>query len=78
MVENIRSELFFLKQFGFNNTLLQDIFLLGIDPINIIFNRDTKYMLNWKKNLLIKTESWQKITINTGILKSTYLKKMIS
>lgn len=49
MVENIRSELFFLKQFGFNNTLLQDIFLLGIDPINIIFNRDTKYMLNWKK-----------------------------
>lgn len=42
MVENIRSELFFLKQFGFNNTLLQDIFLLGVDPIKIIFNRGYK------------------------------------
>ena len=42
MVENIRSELFFLKQFGFNNTLLQDIFLLGIDPIKIIFNKGYK------------------------------------
>lgn len=78
MVENIRSELFFLKQFGFNNTLLQDIFLLGIDPINIIFNRGYKIYAELEKNLLIKTESWQKITINTGILKSTYLKKMIS
>ncbi|MEI5913429.1 DNA-processing protein DprA [Bacillus albus] len=42
MVENIRSELFFLKQFGFNNTLLQNIFLLGIDPIKIIFNKGYK------------------------------------
>ncbi|PEV55412.1 DNA processing protein DprA [Bacillus cereus] len=42
MVENIRSELFFLKQFGFNNTLLQAIFLLGIDPIKIIFNKGYK------------------------------------
>lgn len=38
MVNNLRSELFFLKQFGFNNTLLQDIFLLGIDPIKAIFD----------------------------------------
>lgn len=37
MVDNIRSELFFLKQFGFNNALLQDVFLLGIDPIKAIF-----------------------------------------
>ncbi|PIC68944.1 DNA processing protein DprA [Sporosarcina sp. P16b] len=42
MVENVRSELFFLKQFGFNNTLLQDVFLLGIDPIKIIFNSGYK------------------------------------
>lgn len=42
MSENIRSELFFLKQFGFNNTLLQYIFLLGIDPIQAIFNRKYK------------------------------------
>ncbi|MDA2780968.1 DNA-processing protein DprA [Bacillus cereus group sp. Bc002] len=42
MVKNIRSELFFLKQFGFNNTLLQEIFLLGIDPIKIIFNKGYK------------------------------------
>ena len=40
MVDNIRSELFFLKQFGFNNTLLQDIFLLGINPIKAIAFRD--------------------------------------
>ena len=49
MVENIRSELFFLKQFGFNNTLLQDIFLLGIDPINIIFNRGYKIYAELEK-----------------------------
>lgn len=42
MVKNIRSELFFLKQFGFNNILLQNIFLLGIDPIEIIFNKGYK------------------------------------
>lgn len=42
MANNIRSELFFLKQFGFNNTLLQDIFLLGIDPIKAIF--DSRYL----------------------------------
>ncbi|PRT14062.1 DNA processing protein DprA [Bacillus toyonensis] len=42
MVENIRSELFFLQQFGFNNTLLQDIFLLRVDPIKIIFNSGYK------------------------------------
>lgn len=42
MSENIRSELFFLKQFGFNNTLLQYIFLSGIDPIQAIFNRKYK------------------------------------
>ena len=42
MSENIRSELFFLKQFGFSNTLLQHIFLLGIDPIQAIFNSESK------------------------------------
>ncbi|MED2870422.1 DNA-processing protein DprA [Bacillus cereus] len=42
MVKNVRSELFFLKQFGFNNILLQNIFLLGIDPIEIIFNKGYK------------------------------------
>ena len=34
MVENIRTELF-LKQFGFNNTLLQEIFIKGLDPIKL-------------------------------------------
>lgn len=54
MVENIRSELFFLKQFGFNNTLLQDIFLLGIDPINIIFNRGYKIYAELEKKFTDK------------------------
>ncbi|MBF4502251.1 DNA-processing protein DprA [Savagea sp. SN6] len=42
MSENIRSELFFLKQFGFSDTLLQHIFLLGTDPLQTIFNSETK------------------------------------
>lgn len=46
MVKNVRSELFFLKQFGFNNILLQNIFLLGIDPIEIIFNKGYKIYAN--------------------------------
>lgn len=39
MTGNIRSDLFYLKQFGFNDSLLQNIFLLGLDPIKVIFNR---------------------------------------
>lgn len=37
-MENIRSELFFLKQFGFSNTLLQKIYLLGLNPVETIFH----------------------------------------
>ncbi|MGN4679679.1 DNA-processing protein DprA [Bacillus cereus group sp. MYBK223-2] len=54
MVENIRSELFFLKQFGFNNTLLQDIFLLEIDPIKIIFNKGYKIYAELEKKFTDK------------------------
>lgn len=39
-MENIRAELFFLKQFGFSSTLLNSIFLLKKDPLNIIFNKE--------------------------------------
>lgn len=38
MVVNIRSELFFLKQFGFSAKLLESIFLLEYSPINAIFD----------------------------------------
>lgn len=37
MVDNIRSELFFLKQFGFSSKLLESIFVLAYSPINAIF-----------------------------------------
>ncbi|PTJ61200.1 DNA processing protein DprA [Mammaliicoccus sciuri] len=40
MVKNIRTELFFLKQFGFNNTLLQEIFIKELDPIKTIFSNE--------------------------------------
>lgn len=40
MKKNIRSELFFLKQFGFNNTTLQKIFLSEVDPIDFIFKKN--------------------------------------
>ncbi|MEB9405650.1 DNA-processing protein DprA [Bacillus cereus] len=40
MQGNVRSELFFLKQFGFNDTLLQYIFLSGEDPLQVIFNNE--------------------------------------
>lgn len=39
MTKKLRSNLFYLKQFGFNDTLLQNIFLLGLDPINVIFDK---------------------------------------
>ncbi|MFJ7920006.1 DNA-processing protein DprA [Lysinibacillus fusiformis] len=42
MTGKIRSNLFYLKQFGFNDSLLQNIFILGLDPITIIFNRECK------------------------------------
>lgn len=37
MVKNIRSELFFLKQFGFSSKLLESIFILEYSPLNAIF-----------------------------------------
>src|SRR5699024_1230798 len=46
MSENIRSELFFLKQFGFNDILLEHVFFLGVDPIQVIF--DSKHLLHWE------------------------------
>lgn len=46
MQENIRSELFFLKQFGFNDILLQHIFLSGLDPIQVIFKKDIDLEIN--------------------------------
>src|SRR5699024_5801124 len=44
MSENIRSELFFLKQFGFNDILLEHVFFLELYPIKI--NLDSKHILN--------------------------------
>lgn len=46
MSENIRSELFFLKQFGFTSALLQYIFFLGIDPIQVIFT--SAHLMHWE------------------------------
>lgn len=40
MTENIKSQLFFLKQFGFSENLLTLIYELGINPLHAIFNHD--------------------------------------
>lgn len=84
MANNIRSELFFLKQFGFNNTLLQDIFLLGIDPIKAIF--DSGYIaypdLERKftdKDIKLTTNYSQYITFKSNLFKEEdFLKDNIS
>lgn len=58
MRNNIRSELFFLKQFGFNNILLEYIFLSGLDPIQVIFNskleldKDIEFLFSEKEKKL--------------------------
>jgi len=60
MKENIRSELFFLKQFGFSSALLQHVFLLGLDPIDVIFYQNSnQYEL--KRNL---TKKETKLSMN--------------
>lgn len=71
MSDNIRSELFFLKQYGFNNTLLQHIFLLGIDPIESIFNDKykshdelEKKFTDREKRLAASFNSYQNFKIN--------------
>ena len=47
MSSNTKSELFFLKQFGFSDRLLEDIYLCDESPLTIIFS-DEKYI---NKNL---------------------------
>src|SRR5690625_5750282 len=54
MSENIRSELFFLKQFGFNDILLEHVFFLGVDPIQVIF--DSKHLLHWELENIFRSE----------------------
>jgi DNA processing protein len=45
MTKKIRSNLFFLKQFGFNESLLQAIFQLRLDPIESIFNNENEMIM---------------------------------
>ncbi|MFS6999849.1 DNA-processing protein DprA [Carnobacterium maltaromaticum] len=40
MTNNIKSELFFLKQFGYSDSLLEYIFLYGQNPIYFIFDNE--------------------------------------
>lgn len=41
MSKFIRSDLFFLHQFGFSSKLLEKIYLQNLDPIKIIFNKNS-------------------------------------
>lgn len=45
MTKKIRSNLFYLKQFGFNDSLLQTIFQLKLDPLEIIFNNEIEMVM---------------------------------
>lgn len=45
MTKKIRSDLFYLKQFGFNDSLLQAIFQLKLDPIVSIFNNENELIM---------------------------------
>ncbi|CAG9623685.1 DNA-processing protein DprA [Sutcliffiella rhizosphaerae] len=45
MTKKIRSDLFFLKQYGFNDSLLQTIFQLSLDPIKSIFNNENELIM---------------------------------
>lgn len=53
-MENIRAELFFLKQFGFSSSLLQSIFLLKKDPIKVIFDKEYELYFELFNNLTEK------------------------
>lgn len=60
MPENIRSELFFLKQFGFNSALLQYVFFLGVDPIQAIFSNESLTHLKLKEKFTDKEKKLSK------------------
>ncbi|HAZ5953178.1 TPA: DNA processing protein DprA [Staphylococcus aureus] len=60
----MRTELFFLKQFGFNNTLLQEIFIKGLDPIKTIFSNE----------YLIRANIGRKFTDKDVLLANDYYK----
>ncbi|MCM2983833.1 DNA-protecting protein DprA [Niallia circulans] len=45
MQKKIRSNLFFLKQFGFSDSLLQTIFQLNLDPLESIFNNKCEIII---------------------------------
>ncbi|MGE7023352.1 DNA-processing protein DprA [Solibacillus cecembensis] len=45
MTNKIRSNLFYLKQFGFNDSLLQTIFQLRLDPLESIFNNENEMIM---------------------------------
>ncbi|MVN84894.1 DNA processing protein DprA [Listeria monocytogenes] len=60
MSVKVRSELFFLKQFGFNDTLLQHIFLLRIDPVDAIFNSENLLHMELEKKFTVKEKNLSK------------------
>lgn len=51
MKKNIRSELFFLKQYGFNDNTLQKLFLSKVDPLEYIFKKNQNYLQDLEINL---------------------------
>ncbi|CAI8949594.1 DNA processing protein [Priestia megaterium] len=75
MVENMRSELFFLKQFGFNDTLLQEIFLLGINPIEIIFNNGYQLYAEFENKFTSRDRDLAENYYNYKEFKSDLFKK---
>lgn len=48
MPSNIKSELFFLKQFGFSNRLLEEIYLSEKAPLSIIFSKNEQIYKKFK------------------------------
>lgn len=45
MVTNIRSQLFFLKQFGFSEKFLNHIYDLKVNPVNCVFNLEKELFI---------------------------------
>ncbi|MFJ8065695.1 hypothetical protein ACIQYS_13775 [Psychrobacillus sp. NPDC096426] len=62
MTKKIRSNLFFLKQFGFNDSLLQTIFQLRLDPLESIFNNENEIIMEIESKFTDKDREFLLVT----------------
>lgn len=62
MANNTKSELFFLKQFGFSDRLLEDIYLSDEPPLTIFFSKDhcINKNLKFSNQDIVLSESFEK------------------